>query len=170
MSSFSSNGSNKKTSLVAVSIWKQICLKDKLCMLAHKNPWKPHLIKSYFSQKVKKPLTMLPTRLLHKARPSSPCFQCLGLSQNSLGTAQDVEVYFSSLLPTISFFFHDVFFWQKRNVCMSLSLHRPDHTQKTLRSLIYTCLESFWNIFGQLGRKVTKIWSLLSSMYVLLRV
>lgn len=127
MSSFSSNGSNKKTSLVAVSIWKQICLKDKLCMLAHKNPWKPHLIKSYFSQKVKKPLTMLPTRLLHKARPSSPCFQCLGLSQNSLGTAQDVEVYFSSLLPTISFFFSRCFLLAEEK-CLHVSLIAPSRS------------------------------------------
>ncbi len=89
---------------------------------------------------------MLPTPLLHKARPSSPCFQGLGQSQNSLGTAQDAEVYFPSPLPTISFF--KMFsFGRRKNVCMSLSLRRPDHTQKTLRSLIKnTIWGSFSNI------------------------
>lgn len=84
------------------------------------------------------PLTILPTTLLHKARPSSPCFQCLGLSQNSLATAQDVEVYFSSPLPAISFF--KMFSFGRKEMFACLSHCTIQVTPKKLSGVIFNIL------------------------------
>lgn len=106
MSPLSSKGAHKKKSLVdilvLVLIWKKKDLKvhfsclhthilKKSCPIFHK---KSHFseCKSFLSYLTA--LTMLPTPLLHKARPSSPCSQCLGLSQNSPGTARMLRYIF----------------------------------------------------------------------------
>lgn len=85
-----------------------ICLHTKLHISWRFFKKVTHLTKTSHIQQCKSflsylnPLTVIP--LVHKARPSSPHFQRLGRSQNSLGPAQDVEVYFSS--PLFSRCFH----------------------------------------------------------------